>query len=271
MGRFSGYLFASDLDGTLFDSKKRISDRNKRTIEWFVNEGGLFTIATGRTKNSSLSVLNALPINAPALLFQGTVLWDKREERSIRTYELDNLDREELIGDLHRLFPTLGMDVYRLDTSYMVYPSEYGIEHFRIIGEEIKLTPLSEVPEDGWIKLFFTQEPDILSRVENYLRERYGERYGIAFSQAYYLEMFSPKADKASSLMEVADRMGVSRDKICVAGDHLNDLTMLKAAHYAFVPVNGHPEAKALATRVVDDNDKGAVASAIEVLDRLIG
>ena len=49
VGRFSGVLLASDYDDTLYNRSGRISPRNRAALQHFVEEGGLFTISTGRS------------------------------------------------------------------------------------------------------------------------------------------------------------------------------------------------------------------------------
>lgn len=48
MGIFDGYLLVSDMDGTLLNSNGKLSEENKKAIEYFVDNGGQFTLATGR-------------------------------------------------------------------------------------------------------------------------------------------------------------------------------------------------------------------------------
>lgn len=45
---FDGYTLVSDMDGTLINSNKEISKENLDAIKYFVNNGGKFTVATGR-------------------------------------------------------------------------------------------------------------------------------------------------------------------------------------------------------------------------------
>ena len=42
MGKFDGILLCTDLDDTLLTDDKRVSEENKRAIEYFQSEGGLF-------------------------------------------------------------------------------------------------------------------------------------------------------------------------------------------------------------------------------------
>ena len=48
MGKFDEFLICTDLDGTLFASDRTIPHENLQAIEYFKQEGGLFTFVTGR-------------------------------------------------------------------------------------------------------------------------------------------------------------------------------------------------------------------------------
>ena len=72
----TGILLASDMDGTLLDSRKRLSQANQSALENFVAAGGWFTVATGRMETSVKRYLPVLPLNAPAILYNGAVIYD---------------------------------------------------------------------------------------------------------------------------------------------------------------------------------------------------
>ena len=48
MGRYDGYLILADYDGTLADRSGRVSPENVEAIRAFQQQGGFFTIASGR-------------------------------------------------------------------------------------------------------------------------------------------------------------------------------------------------------------------------------
>ena len=48
MGKFDGILLITDLDGTLIQNDRTISEENANAIRYFQSEGGIFTVATGR-------------------------------------------------------------------------------------------------------------------------------------------------------------------------------------------------------------------------------
>ena len=49
MAKFDGVLLASDMDYTLLNSKGELSPESRKSISYFMENGGLFTIATGRS------------------------------------------------------------------------------------------------------------------------------------------------------------------------------------------------------------------------------
>lgn len=69
------WLF-SDLDGTLLPSDKRIPDDLRDGIQQFVQQGGHFTIATGRTIESARTYWEQLSVKEPMILFNGAMIYD---------------------------------------------------------------------------------------------------------------------------------------------------------------------------------------------------
>ena len=73
---FDGYTLVSDMDGTLINSNKEISKENLDAIKYFVNNGGKFTVATGRMVASVECFLDRLNLDLPAILHNGGKIYD---------------------------------------------------------------------------------------------------------------------------------------------------------------------------------------------------
>jgi len=67
-------LLALDLDGTLLNSKGKISEENKLAIQKAENSGVLVSIATGRRFRDALPVALELQLNAPVICHNGAML-----------------------------------------------------------------------------------------------------------------------------------------------------------------------------------------------------
>ena len=52
MGRFDGVMILTDMDGTLLNSQRQLSRGNQEAAGYFMEQGGLFSVATGRAKRA---------------------------------------------------------------------------------------------------------------------------------------------------------------------------------------------------------------------------
>ena len=86
MGKYSGYLICSDFDGTFYTGKE-IPKRNMDAIRRFKADGGLFTLATGRTVDFIPPYFPDYDFDVPIINLNGAVLYDK-ENKKIIIYSL---------------------------------------------------------------------------------------------------------------------------------------------------------------------------------------
>ena len=59
LGKFEGVLLASDFDDTLVGSDCEVSRGNREALEYFVREGGRFTVSTGRAHRTFAPYVDA--------------------------------------------------------------------------------------------------------------------------------------------------------------------------------------------------------------------
>ena len=76
-------LYVSDLDGTLFNKKKRISDRSADIINRCIEKGMLFSVATARMPYGCDYRLKDLHMNVPGIVTNGVFLYDFQSEEII--------------------------------------------------------------------------------------------------------------------------------------------------------------------------------------------
>ena len=69
--KFDGYVIFSDLDGTLLNDNKEVSKENKKAIEYFIENGGKFSIATGRAIDSVSKYIESVKTDLPIITYNG--------------------------------------------------------------------------------------------------------------------------------------------------------------------------------------------------------
>ncbi|MDP4108969.1 MAG: HAD-IIB family hydrolase, partial [Bacillota bacterium] len=242
MGKFSGIILASDLDGTLLNSGLKIDGHNKRAIEYFVNNGGIFTLATGRTKKAAGAYIKELPINAPVILYNGGLIYDSETDRALKVNELD-FGFMDIIRDVKALFPDIGIELYTPDEMFTVQLSEKTIEHYRNINVELKLIETSEV-RAPLIKAFLAHTPERIAEAGRYFTAKYGELLSITYSSPCFLEITGKNVDKGEALRALSESLSIRPGGICAIGDSLNDFIMVKRSDISFAPQNAYEEVK---------------------------
>jgi len=83
MGKFSGVLLATDYDDTLIAHDGSFPKRNADALAYYIAEGGLFTLATGRGHAPVSRMVPNYPINAPVIETNGTRIYDFQAQKEL--------------------------------------------------------------------------------------------------------------------------------------------------------------------------------------------
>lgn len=264
--RFQGVLFASDFDGTLVPSDKRLRPAVLRAIHFFIQNGGYFTLATGRHP-LALKDLEPCWFNAPALLVNGGMLYDFSLGRPVEVRGIGP-KAAPLLGEILQLFPQLSMELYGADQCACIHPNPLSLRHFT--SQQIPFRIL-ENPERGpfpLAKIMLTGAPEEIARVQSFLKGRETPLHFLP-TDGCFLELLAPEVDKGTGLMRLAQRLGVAPEHVYAAGDGYNDAEMLRAARLAFVPEDGDSAALACAGKRIPSCEKDGIVRAIEILSQM--
>jgi HAD superfamily hydrolase (TIGR01484 family) len=78
---YSDWLLVSDIDGTLNDKKFNLPENNKEAIGRYVNNGGHFTLCSGRNLESLSIHYKKLNIKTPAIFMNGAGIYDFKTQK----------------------------------------------------------------------------------------------------------------------------------------------------------------------------------------------
>ncbi len=82
MGIFDGCLLACDIDGTLIESGY-INPQNIEKIKFFMDEGGAFSLCTGRSMGAISDALDSLPPISPCVVLNGGMIYDYTKQKTL--------------------------------------------------------------------------------------------------------------------------------------------------------------------------------------------
>lgn len=266
MKKFDGMLLTCDMDGTLLDSNRQISEANIQALRYFTKQGGLFSLATGRAYAAVTDYIDFLPINAPYCLLNGSLILDLQS----KLLHCAGMPKQTpiLIDQVLCAFPQIGCEVFLPDHIFVCRMSAETEHHMRVLNLAYTCTRLSELPNPAdWCQINFTGPASEVAAVRAYLQP-FSDIFSAVCTMPTFCEVTRQGINKGSAIKQIAADCMVSPDKICAIGDSDNDLSMLQSAAISFVPENAAPNILQHATVRVRDNDHDAVAHVIEYLDQ---
>ena len=265
MGKFDGLLLVSDFDDTLYDSFCRVPERNLKALDYFLAEGGRFTVATGRAHTTFAPYAHLAPINAPVVLSNGSAIYDFQTDTMLLQTMLDDRIADDLTA-LTAALPALGFEAYHGEDIYVYNFNAVTDGHMRKVGTSYTCCPISEMPRP-WTKVILQQEHPILLQAQQWLKEHCSQRYEAIFSNEYYLELTDKGSTKGGMVAKLADMLHISPDRVFCVGDNQNDIPMLALSAIPFAPANCAKEVADWGARVLCHCDEGVIGEIVEILD----
>jgi Cof subfamily protein (haloacid dehalogenase superfamily) len=270
--KFDGITIISDMDGTLLTDDKRISVENIAAINYFRENGGAFTIASGRIYNKILIYSHLLNLDLPVISHNGAVIYAPAANKTIHREFLKGNYRG-LISEIYQRYPYIGVEAYTESDVRFLKHNKYidwhiSDEKFASGGKntQIRWYGFYETDEE-WCKILMAMSKKDCDFFEKTLPEEYPE-YKFVRSEAHYYEVLPKDANKGSAAAKLMDFITKPMDKLYAIGDNMNDKELIETAKVGVAVKNAASGLKDAADIVLDcTNGENAVAKLIyEVL-----
>ena len=250
MAIFSDILLTADYDRTLTAPDSTIPQRNLEAIRYFMENGGAFTVNTGRSLPMTRVFRDKVPVNAPLLLYNGSAAYDL-EAKQFSFYHEIQMDMWETIRECFELFPDLTVEVQGVDAHYC-FTENPGWEAFSRcqqcdyafahpgdnLGPFLKFTLYGQFRDVTVADMYNGSEEERrrMDAAEQLLRQRFGEHCDIFRAATRIIDIHAKGVSKARSARELQQKLG--RKILVCAGDADNDLPMMYDADYAYAPAD---------------------------------
>lgn len=254
------YLF-SDMDGTLLNSSGSISTHNLQAIRSFMQMGGCFTIATGRSDAITRPFLKDLKLNFPAILYNGAAIYDFYYDRFLYKQYLPHSAVHNIITTALTLYPSVCIEGFTEGPIKLL--NSDGIEDHLLMREKQPCLFSSYQTSDEYIKLIFYGEHSLLREIKLILDSSSKGQFTSIFSAPFYLEILPEQCSKGRALTWLIKHYALPKQFIAAIGDFDNDLEMLKTASLGAAPANASDHIRSQADIIVSDHDHNAVAELI--------
>ena len=251
MGIFSDVLLTVDFDRTLTAPDGTIPERNLEAIRYFMENGGAFTVNSGRSLPMTECFRNDVPVNVPLLLYNGSAAYDTATGKLVNCKCID-LDPAQVLTDIQSHFPEMAVEVQGVDAHYLLQKNKKW-EHYcsnnlcawkyvdatSIPAPFLKFTLYGQFRDITVSSMYEATEEELAyyAQAIDYVAQHYGDKLEIFRATARIIDIHTKGVSKIRIARELQAQL--NRSILVCVGDAENDLPMLEGADYAFCPSDG--------------------------------
>lgn len=246
---FSDVLLTVDYDRTMTGPDSKIPQRNLEAVDFFMKNGGTFTINTGRSVSSFKKHLGKVPVNAPILMYNGSARWDKGKLTDLKLLDFDLWDTVKI---LRSTFPNMNLEIQGVDLHYLIDPEPAYVAFYDALkwgyqisqpgddlGPFMKFALAGSPRKKSVATLYDTDaaEDALFDAAQEKLLELWGEKVEVYRAAPRIIDVHAKGVSKIAAARQLQQELG-KKILVC-AGDAENDIPMLEGADYAFCPADG--------------------------------
>lgn len=259
-------LVAIDLDGTLLNSEKRVSEKNFQIIKKLRDKGVFVVIATGRPVGGFYWILDDLDLNSNddySITNTGSLIIKNKDKADISKEILsmdDYFKLKKIIND------DLQIGIYN---KFNLYNNSEKINKYFLFESKILKMPVEKFDEankkQSVERISIMGDRKIVDEFEKKYNKKLLKTYQTVRNVPEVFEVLNKKADKGQALERLCKILNIDIKSTLAIGDSNNDKSMLNLAGISATCSNGREEVKKMSDLVSNySNDEDGVFDILE-------
>ncbi len=227
-------ILFTDLDGTLLDDRKCISQRTKKALFALHEKGHILVFATGRPLKSVFEVRDTLGLNfsdSYIIAYNGSLIWDLDLNTPVieHTIPLDTV--RAILAETRAL--SIHCHTYEDDT--IIFEREcteisYYRRHIHLPSRIVDDIPSALSREPYKLIAIDLNDHDLLRELQSRVLAKLSDRITAAFSNENYLEFYPVASGKGNAVVSLCRHLQIPVSNSAAIGDEFNDISMIDAA-----------------------------------------
>ena len=256
-------LVISDVDGTLINQHKILTERTKAAVTKLQEANILFTITSARPSFGLKNIVNTLKLQQPFGSFNGGTILKPSWETIDRTPL-----PAKLIPKIISTIESYGLDVWLNSDRHWYLKNLDGVHvahHMESLQFEPTVITNYEDIEDEICKIVGVgADFAAVAQCEIATQQKFGDCLSATRSQAYYLDVTHPDANKGMVVKKLSQLLAIPQNEIVTIGDNYNDVLMFEQSDISIAMGNSSKQVQQKATFVTATNENDGFARAIE-------
>lgn len=265
-------IIASDLDGTLLDSRAEVSRENLEAISELSARGIYFVPSTGRTFSEIPEPLRENPDIRYYIHSNGATVYDKQTGKRITSCISNETGRKVIeVFEKYKVHKTYRQggacyvdSAYQTEEMWNKYnvciPHRVVVDAFSVYLDDFE--EAMRGADDVEVYSIFFEKLSEKKKCKEELLEI--EEIAIAEVSEHNIEIFSRSAGKGKALLSLADMLGIPHSETMSLGDSDNDRSITLASGLGLAMSNACESLRKIADDIVCGNDEHVVRYVIE-------
>jgi Cof subfamily protein (haloacid dehalogenase superfamily) len=256
-------LVAIDLDGTLLDDDKQVSEQTAAALRCLPERGVKMVIASARPPRSVRSIYAMLGLDTISIHYNGALIWDEPNKTVIDHTPMEGELVSRIIYEARNWFPEVLVSCEILDRWFTdKFEESYTTETGRLFRPDV-IAPLDSFCNQPITKLMLLGPQEMISDLHASIPPIFDQATCVRCDPEL-LQIMDHRANKAAALKKVAEYYSVPLEQIMAIGDAANDVEMLQAAGVAVAVDNAHASVKRVAHWIAPSNNDHGVHAALK-------
>ena len=260
-------ILVLDLDGTLTNKKKEITEHTCETLIRAQEAGIKIVLASGRPTYGIMPLARQLELDK----YEGYILaYNGGQIIDCKTGELmyENVLDPAVYPYLYECAKSNGFQILSYKDEYII--SENADDQY--VQHEAFLNRMASKTVENFLdvinfpvpKCLIVGNPEPLSALEKKMKKALEGKMNVFRSEPFFLELVPNGIDKARSLAVLLDELGMAREEMIAIGDGFNDLSMIQFAGLGVAMANAQEVVRQAADYITLSNEEDGVAAVVD-------
>lgn len=260
-------MLCLDIDGTLLNSKHKITQKTKEAIKKIYKENQIPVILiSARMPDAIIFLQKELEIKAPIVCYSGALVLDSNYNIISNVYINCDFVKQVLTSleglDIHKSLYSNNKWFIQKEDKWSRLESKIIEGSPNVIDFE-ELFKVKYISESGFNKILLIGDEEEAKKTYNLLKRLNFDTVNIHMSKPTYIEIMNKNISKTKALKELLEFYNIDKSEVLAIGDNFNDIDMLKFAGMGIAMGNAPYEVKSISNDVTLSNDEDGVAEAI--------
>lgn len=256
-------LVICDIDSTLVNSDRELTDKTREVISRLRKEGVYFGIASGRPLDEleKKAKLWGFDEQFDVLIgMNGSELWDGIHQREYSYFKL----KKEWIKEIIEMMERFESNYFIYHHGYILCKKDDEMMHHSATSSDKEIVVMNDAADmyqEENAKIMFRVSEDIMEDIETYVEEHPSPYYKGFKTQSTLIEFADGRVSKAYALKKFCEMNEIALEDVVAFGDTTNDNDMIECSGLGVCMCNGSDDTKAIADDITEkSNDEDGLA-----------